>query len=170
MVCGQQNNTARFGAIAGRVVNRIANATFTLDGTRYQVHEARLRRWQLSSPCEAFCWSGPAATAAIAATLAGKANLHWPPLLTTQQASTAVLCAADTQRVWQCAAWRRPGTLLEPARVHCPEQHRHLRGAQLCEPRGRPGAQTARTVGEPPAHALHRLACCLRTLSERRVM
>ena len=45
VVCGQQNNTARFGAIAGRVVNRIANATFTLSGTRYQVHKARLLLW-----------------------------------------------------------------------------------------------------------------------------
>ncbi len=33
----QEGNAGRFGVIAGRVVNRIANATFTLDGTRYQV-------------------------------------------------------------------------------------------------------------------------------------
>ena len=33
----QEGNAGRFGVIAGRVVNRIANATFTLDSTRYQV-------------------------------------------------------------------------------------------------------------------------------------
>ena len=35
----QEGNAGRFGVIAGRVVNRIGNATFTLDGTRYQVRQ-----------------------------------------------------------------------------------------------------------------------------------
>ncbi len=35
--CVQDNNSPYFGGIVGRVANRIANATFTLDGKIYNL-------------------------------------------------------------------------------------------------------------------------------------